>query len=438
MNNKLTLHGESIIARKNPREFTTDKNSSPFILFICFLLVSLFIQPCPGADWPNWRGPEYTGISQETDLNFSWPETGPKQLWKAEVGIGVSSVVVSKGRLYTMGNIQDTDFVHCLNEQTGEPIWKYSYPSPLNAVLYEGGPTATPLVHGEHLYTLGREGDLYCFNKMTGGIIWQRNLKTEFKIGPPQFGFTGSPQVIGDLLILNAGTSGIAFHKDSGQVAWETGKDPTGYASPQPFVFEGIPSVTIAAKSSVVALQAVNGKKLWEIPWETPHDINAADPIIIDNKMFICSGYGKGCALYDISQEQPVELWKNRNMRNQFSTCIVLDNHIYGFDGNIGGSGANWEAGRYFLRCLDFKTGELKWSHQGLPLGSLTMADGKLILLTVDGLLIIASASPEKYQELARAKLLSPYCWTAPVLANGKLFVRNAPGQLICLDVTDK
>jgi outer membrane protein assembly factor BamB len=166
--------------------------------------------------------------------------------------------------------------------------------------------------------------------------------------------------------------------------------------------------------------------------------VNSADPIIVDQKLFISSGYGKGCALYDINREEPKELWKNRKMRNQYSTCIIWDGYIYGFDGNIGGSGDTWTAGTYHFRCLDFKTGTMQWSHSGLALGALTMADGKLILLAVDGLLLVVSASPEKYEELARAKVLPERCWTVPVFVNGKIFVRNAQGEMLCLDVRTK
>ncbi|OPZ96588.1 MAG: hypothetical protein BWY71_01887 [Planctomycetes bacterium ADurb.Bin412] len=122
-------------------------------------------------------------------------------------------------------------------------------------------------------------------------------------------------------------------------------------------------------------------------------------------------------------------------MRNQYSTCIIWEGHIYGFDGNIGGSGDSWTAGKYYFRCLDLQSGQLKWSQSVTTLGALTMAEGKLILLTVDGILLIVPASPEKYEELARCKVLTERCWTVPVLANGKLLVRNAQGELICLEV---
>lgn len=393
------------------------------------------IAECRGADWPNWRGPDYNGISRETGLHLTWPEGGPKQLWQAAVGVGVSSMVVSEDCVYTMGNIQDEDVVFCLREATGEPVWKYAYPSPVDVREYEGGPNATPLVHGEHLYTIGREGDLYCFKKTTGEILWHHNLKAEYQIKTAHYGFTGSPQIIGGLLVLNAGTSGMAFQLDSGEPVWKTGQEPTSYTSPVPYKLGDTTCVAIVDESSVAALRADSGQELWRVPWKTPLKVSSADPIIVDQKLFVSSGYGKGCALYDISGDQAVELWRNRNMRNQYSTCIIWEGHIYGFDGNIGGSGDSWTAGKYSFRCLDFQTGQLKWSQSTTTLGALTMAEGKLILLTVDGILVIVAAAPEKYEELARCKVLTERCWTVPVLANGKLLVRNAQGQLICLDV---
>jgi len=181
--------------------------------------------------------------------------------------------------------------------------------------------------------------------------------------------------------------------------------------------------VAIFAAKEIVGVVAATGKIVWQFPWKTSYDANIGDPIISGNTVFVCTGYNRGCALLKIEGSNVTEVWQNKNMRNHFNCSVLWQGYVYGFDE------------KKELRCLDFKTGQMKWSKGGLGKGSLMIADGKLIILSERGKLVIAEASPEGFRELASVQILTGKCWTVPVLANGRIYARNANGQLVCIDV---
>jgi outer membrane protein assembly factor BamB len=382
-----------------------------------------FYSTAEAADWPNYRGPNHNGISNETGWSATWPEGGPKVLWKTSIGNGFCSIAVSNGRAYTMGNIKNNDILYCFDAKTGKEIWKKSYPCPLYKKNHEGGPSATPTVDGNAVYTFSKDGDAIRFNAATGQKVWHKNLNKELGIKHPTWYFASSPFIIDNIVILNAGSRGIALNKADGSVIWESGKDPTGYATAVPFTSNGQKCVAIFAAKEIVGVVAATGKIVWQFPWKTSYDANIGDPIISGNTVFVCTGYNRGCALLKIEGSNVTEVWQNKNMRNHFNCSVLWQGYVYGFDE------------KKELRCLDFKTGQMKWSKGGLGKGSLMIADGKLIILSERGKLVIAEASPQGFKELSSAQILTGKCWTVPVLANGRIYARNANGQLVCIDV---
>jgi len=386
------------------------------------------------SDWPNWRGSNHNGISTETDWSFKWPRGGPKRLWRASIGVGFSSIVVNKGRAYTMGNIKENDFVYCFDAETGKEIWKRSYPCPREPANYEGGPNATPTVHGNAVYTFSRKGHVFCLSADSGNVIWRRDLPKELGLKTPQWGFAGSPLVMGKLLVLNAGTAGVALNKTTGTVVWASGKRPGGYATPVPFDLKGRKCLAIFGEKSIIGVDASDGKRLWKHPWRTQYDVNAADPIISGNKIFVSSGYGKGCALLRLSKNTGVlqrdefkasVVWQNKNMRNHFASSVLWKGHLYGFDEDQ-------------IKCLEFKTGQVKWKKRGFGKGTLMVAGDKFIILSDQGKLVVAELSPNGFKQLAKAQILGGRCWTVPVLVRGRLYARNAKGDLVCLDLRER
>lgn len=398
------------------------KHGSAFLRLALGLLASS--SAASAADWPRYRGPKLDGISQETNWFKPWPKEGPAILWRASVGIGFATVSVSKGRLYTLGNSNDVDTVFCLDAATGRERWRHSYPCALDARYYEGGPSATPTVEGEAVYTLSKKGHLFRLDAATGRSVWARNLTNELDLKLPEWSLAGSPLVEGDLLILNAGGSGAAVDKHTGRTVWSSGPGPGGYATPVPFEHQGRRAIAIFSANALIAVEPRTGREWWRHPWASGRDVNAADPIYSDGKMFISSS--SGCALLQLRDGPPTVVWTHTNlMRNYFNPAVLLDGHLYGIDGTTHRPTT--------LTCLDWATGQRRWSEPGFGSGGLMAADGRLIVFD-QGQLSLVRAVPDAFHLLARAQVLGGKCWTAPVLAHGKIYGRNAKGDLICLD----
>ena len=227
----------------------------------------------------------------------------------------------------------------------------------------------------------------------------------------------------GNLVIVNAGVAGMAFDKNTGALAWSNGGGVGGYATPVVFSEGSNRLVAIFVKDRLAVVNAATGKLQWSFPWATDCDVNAADPIIVGDTMFISSGYDRGCALLQFSGTSVKKLWESKAMSNHFATCILINGYLYGCDGNAG-------AGK--LKCIEMKTGKEMWT-KNTGFGSLMSADGKLLYMNESGKCIIVEASPAGYTELASKRLLTDVCWTAPLLIRGRLLLRNQPGQILCI-----
>lgn len=382
------------------------------------------------ADWPHWRGSQHNGISPESNWQADWPAGGPKVLWSAEVGLGFSSFVVAQARVFTTGHAEGQDTVFCLDAASGKVNWKHSYPADLGDKYYEGGTSATPTVDGDHVYHLSRWGDAFCFDAASGKVVWQTNVQKETGANIPDWGYAGAPLVHGKLVILNVGRSGCALDKATGKLVWKSDEDNAGYSNPVPRKRADGIEIILGSGRSYLAVKPEDGTALWEHRWNTSYGVNAADPIISGDQVLISSGYNKGAALLKIEGSTPVQLWQNRTFRNQFSSSVMLAGHVYGIDHD--------ENKQASLKCVDFMTGVEKWADESVGFGSLVAAGDKLIVLSAKGELIAAKASPEKFDVISRAKVLEGKCWSQPVLADGRLYVRNAPGKVLCLDVGAK
>jgi len=397
------------------------------------ILMTLFItlignQMLMGADWPNYRGPDYNGITSETNWTSTWPEAGPKKLWKKSLGIGFSSITVADGRVYTTGNTGkkgNTDIVFCFDAQTGQDVWTHAYPCALEPKYYEGGTLSTPTVDSGKVYVLSKMGDLFCLDAAKGTVIWQKQLNKTMGYELPTWHFSSSPLIVDDMLVVNIGDAGLALNKNTGALIWENGKGKCGYSTPMPFTMNGKPGLTIFGMNSVLAVRPTDGKKLWQFEWKTKHDVNAADPIVSGNKVFISSGYGRGCALLEIKGSAVDKVWENKAVRAQMNCLVLRDGYLYGFDDTI-------------LKCIKMQDGAEQWQDKSMGKGALMMsADGRLIIMSDKSELVIARAKPDKLDVLARTQILpKAKCWTTPVLANGRIYARNTPGDFVCIDVS--
>ena len=227
-------------------------------------------------------------------------------------------------------------------------------------------------------------------------------------------------------MILNAGTAGLALDRSTGRIVWSNGTNAAGYASPTRFASGGRESVLIFAAKYLVALDPQSGRELWRQFWETDWDTNNTDPLVRGDGIFI-SSFTRGCALLSLANGQPEIIYTNAVLHNHLSPGILLGEYLYAFNGE-----AKQETD---FRCLHLPTGELKWTRKDPAFGSLILAGDKLIVLSEKGELLLGEASPAEFKPLARARVLSGVCWTPPALANGRLYVRNARGELRCLEV---
>jgi outer membrane protein assembly factor BamB len=379
-------------------------------------------------DWPQWRGMNRDGVSHEKGWASQWPTEGPKQLWKAAVGVGYSSMSVANGRLFTMGNVSEVDNVYCLDAKTGKEIWKHSYPCSSKDPNGYPGPRCTPTVDGDFVYTVSRDGQLFCLAVADGKVVWQKDYKKDYGGKVPQWGFSTSPLVEGSMLIIEAGGPGasmVALDKKTGKEIWKAGDDKAGYSSPIAFTWKGDREIALFTASGIVARKANDGQELWRHDWKTSYDVNAATPIVSEDKMFISSGYNTGCALLQFSVKPPKVVWQNKAMRNHVNSSVLHEGFLYGFDEKD-------------LKCLDFKTGEVKWSEGSFGKGSVILADGKLIIYSDNGRLATAEANPAGYKEISSAQVLGgKTTWSLPVLADGNIFCRSLE-NLIALDVAGK
>ena len=418
-----------------------------------FLVVSALL--CGGilaataTEWPQWRGPNRDGISSEVGILKEWHPDGPKVLWKIPLGEGFSGISVSQGRVYTMFSRGNDEFVVCLDATNGEEIWRFRS----DDNYYEGqggnGPRATPTIDGDYLYTISAHGKLYALNAANGQAVWSHDLQRKFGSKMPRWGFSTSPLVDGELLLVEVGGKGgksiVAFNKNSGDVIWSSHKDKLGYSSPIAITVQGVRQIIFFTGTKLVSVSPADGTIYWQYTWKTGYDVNAATPIFIPpDKVFISSGYDKGAAVLQmrvfvspnedrmpmeqISKNQGTirveEIWKNRKMKNQFSSSVLYGNHLYGFDNSI-------------LKCIDANTGREEWRSRGFGKGTVIFADGHLILLSDRGKLGLVETTPAGYVEKASAKVLNGLCWTVPTLANGKLYVRNEE-EMVCLDMIGK
>jgi outer membrane protein assembly factor BamB len=407
---------------------------------ISILVMVAAALPAAASDWTRWRGPAGDGVSPESGWNPA-ALNGDSVRWRAEVGLGHSSVVVKDRRLYTLGSRQVRisgkpaweDVVFCLDAATGKEIWRYAYR--IDDKRWPG-PGSTPLVDGQLLYTLSWQGLLHCFDTGSGAVRWRRDIVGEGLAEVPEWGFCASPVVDGNLLVLNAGRSGVALDKRTGKVIWRSEAEQGGLSTPVFFDHDGTRLAAFVNGTTLHAIDVASGEVQWSQPWSS-----YADPVIVDDTIVLSSGSSgrnRGSMLLKLGDGEPEQVWHNRRANNAFQSWVVIDGHAYGFRRSRNDD----------LECIDLADGEVRWSENMGDWGALTAADGKLIVIKGDGTLAVVDASPEGFTEVASSRVFplrqwQSYpegrpntCWTDPVLADGRIYVRTTHGNLACVDVS--
>lgn len=391
------------------------------------------------ADWPQWRGPNRDDHCTETGLLKDWPTGGPTLVWTATgLGKGFATVSVVGDRLFTAGEKGDSGFLMALNTADGKQVWATKFGKPADPGGFVG-PRAAPTVDGELLFAIDQSGELVCLKATDGTEIWRKNLVKDFGGQQPNWGYTESPLVDGDKVIATPGGSKgavVALNKKTGALVWQSAEftDPAHYSSLVLAEIGGVKQYVGLTPQSVMGIAAADGKLLWRAPRKGQTAV-IPTPVVAEDSVYVTSGYGVGCNLIKISSEggkfSAQQVYANKVMVNHHGGVIKLGDFVYGYS-----DGKGWT-------CQNFKTGEAKWQDkEKLGKGCLLCADGHFYLRQEDGKgpVALIEATPEGFKEHGRfdqPQRSSANSWPHPVIANGKLYLRDQD-VLLCYDVKAK
>ena len=417
-------------------------------------------------DWPQWQGPDRDATSKETGLLQEWPKDGPPLAWKIKgLGGGYGELSVAAGKLYGMGTRGEKEVVFALSESNGKELWATPLETPPTQSMPQGqeGPGCTPTVDGDRLYVTGMAGEIACVSASDGKILWHHSMTQDFGGSAPTWSYRESPLIDGPKVICTPGSPDammVALDKLTGNVIWKTqmaqpqqtaapsgrrrggrgGRGGAAYASAIAFDFEGTRQYAQMTSNTMIGVDASSGKLLWQYSKPAnPNGINCTTPIYHDGMVFGSSAYNAGGGVVKLTKEadgtiKANEVWFSQKLQNHHGGVILLDGCLYGANGGNGGGA---------LICLDFKTGNVLWNQRTegrAPKGSIALADKRFYYRCEDGTMLLFEPSAKEYIERGRFsqpdRSESPD-WSHPVIANGKLYLRDQD-VLLCYDVKAK
>lgn len=397
-----------------------------FILLLVLAAATAVVmtaQSPPSTDWPQWRGPERTGVSKETGLLKQWPASGPTRVWTiSNLGAGYGAVAVSGDRIFVQSMVGRQSTVASLNRADGKLIWSKALGAAGNNDRGPG-PRGTPTVDGDRVYVLTENGDLACLRTLDGAAVWQRNILRDFNGRNIPWDISESPLIDGNRVIVTPGGRGagvVALDKMTGKTVWTTKElsDEAGYASVIAANVQGVRTLMTLTSQGGVGIRASDGKLMWTYPRVANGTANIATPVFSDNKVFYSTDYGTGGGLLGLTVEGEAvkarEIYFTRELKNHHGGVVLVNGYLYGFNSSI-------------LTCLEFATGKMMWRDRSVGKGSLTYADGNLYLLSEDNVAGLAEATPTGYREKGRFKIADSGLpsWAHPVVSGGTLYIRN-------------
>lgn len=384
-------------------------------------------------DWPQFLGPDRTGVYRGPALSESWPAGGPRVVWRAPVGQGFSGPVVVQGRLILFHRIGSEEVVDAFDARTGKAQWRYAYPTTYRDDFgFDEGPRAVPVVVDGIVYTFGAEGQLHAIALDKGTKVWSVETMPQFSVPKGFFGAGGSPLVEGGRVLVNVGgpKAGIvAFAARTGSVLWTSTTDGASYSSPVGATMAGRRSAIFLTRAGLVGLDPVSGKVQFQRPWRArmAASVNVATPVVVGDSIFVSAEYGPGAGVFTVEGSTLTELWASNDvLTNHYSTSVYHQGFLYGYHGRqeLGPS----------LRAVEWRTGKVRWSEEQFRAGSVMLAGDRLVIVRESGELVLAKASPDAFEPIARAQILPPTVRAYPALSDGVLFVRNE-NTLVALDL---
>lgn len=382
-------------------------------------------------DWPQWLGPTRDNVSKEKVAPWTEP---PKVVWKKAVGEGHSSPIVARDRAYLHVRVpgKDEEEILALDARTGEEVWRKTTPRAAFKSPFGVGPRATPLVHGDKLYTFGVTGVLTCWEEATGKQLWQVDTLKEFGASNLLFGVSCSPIIEGDLLLVNVGGPGasiVAFRKETGAVVWKALDDKASYSSPIMAGSGADREVIFLTQQGLVGLSPADGKVRWKCPLVDKLSESSTTPVVAGG-LLIGSSVTTGSVALKLEGEKTAEVWKSSKLTCYISTPVEAGKETYLVTGTI------IPPPSATLHCVESATGKILWSKPSIGqyhAALLRTADGKLLMLDDGGNLALLDPDPKEYKELARSKVCGP-TWAHPALSNGRLYLRDRK-ELLCLEL---
>lgn len=387
-----------------------------------------------GADWPQFLGPTRNGVYAGPDLAEAWPKEGPTVVWQKKIGAGFSGPVVAAGKLILFHRLGDNETVECLDAHNGKPLWTFEYPTAYRDDFgFDEGPRATPAIVDGKIYTFGAEGALHCLDLATGKKLWNVDAKKQFGAPKGFFGIACSPLVEGNAVLLNVGGRDhagiVAFDKATGKLLWKATEDEASYSSPAAATINGKRYVFCLTRGALAALDPGSGIVFFQHAFRPPMNasVSAATPLVLGDLIFVSASYGTGAALLRFNERGPEKLWSGDDiLSNHYATSVYHNGFLYGFDGRQE-EGCN-------LRCVELKTGKVRWSKDHFGAGTLMIAGGQLLILSDKGELVRAPATPAGFKPNARSQILGTGVRAYPALADGRFYARSKD-KLVCVDL---
>lgn len=407
--------------------------------------------------WPFLRGPSFDGHSPEIHIANSWGDEGPPVLWTRELGQGYSAFVAEDGFVYTQGQTLSGQYLYCLAAETGKTVWKYKIDWPYEGMGVYPGPRSTPTISEGKVYFTAPDGLVGCLNAKSGKKIWSKNVLTEYNgTGGEGFGYSCSPLVIDGMVLLPVGgpsASMVALDQKTGREIWSEGDSPGSYASAFPIERNSRKLIIGYLQNSLVIHDRITGELLHEVNLSQGYDEHSCWPIYQEPYLWTSAPFRSGSQLYKLPEEFPSEdeleiVWNSKTMSNDVLSSVFVDDHIYGFD-IFDVQSKTQRPSRGMFRCIEFMTGEEKWSQgTGRPRrggdkddpneigqAGMIVVDGKIILLNERGELILLKVNPKEMEVLARTSVLGgELTWTPPCLYRGRLYIRNH-SRAVCVYV---
>jgi len=415
------------------------KNRRNIVPLAFLLFTSAASLDTRASDWPQWRGPNRDGISTDTGLLKAWPTGGPPLAWKTTgLGSGYSGMAVVGDRIFTIGDRPDASFVNVLKVADGKQVWSAKLGKAGAPGGFEG-PRSTPTVDGELVFAIGQFGDIAAFEASNGKERWHKELVKDFGGTRAEWGYTESPLVDGEQVVFTPGGSKgavAAVNKQTGETIWQSKEftDLAHYSSLITAEIGGVRQYIQLTAASVAGVAAKDGKLLWRAPRRGATAV-IPTPIYSEGFVYVTSGYGVGCNLFKVDASHgnfsASQVYANKVMVNHHGGVVKIGEYVYGYS-----DGKGWT-------CQNFKTGQAVWQDkEHLDKGSLTCADGRLYLRQENGpgTVALIEPTPTGYKEHGRFNQpdrTDKNSWTHPVIANGKLYIRDQD-LLLCYDIKAK